>query len=75
MLEKVKIDRFDLRPKLILAFVLVALLVGVTGLVGYQAVGAVDAEAHVISEDADKIDASMRCWSLSKNNRWQSRQP
>jgi methyl-accepting chemotaxis protein len=59
MLEKVTLDRFDLRPKLILAFVLVALLVGVTGLVGYQGVGVVDAEAHVISEDADKIDASM----------------
>jgi methyl-accepting chemotaxis protein len=59
MLERVTINRFDLRPKLILAFVIVALLVGVTGLVGYQAVGTVDAEAHVISEDADKIDGSM----------------
>ncbi|MGM0447768.1 MAG: methyl-accepting chemotaxis protein [Methanobacteriota archaeon] len=59
MLSKIKIDQLDLRPKLIVAFVLVALLVGVTGAVGYQAVGAVDEEAHTISDDADKIDASL----------------
>ncbi len=59
MLDWITLDRFDLRPKLIIAFVLVALLVGVTGLVGYQAVSTVDSESHVISEDADKIDASM----------------
>ena len=59
MLNRLTLDRLDLRPKLILAFVLVALLVGVTGIVGYQAVSAVDADAHTISEDADKIDASM----------------
>ncbi len=59
MLERITIDRFDLRPKLILAFVLVALLVAVAGVAGYQSVAAVDAEAHTISEDADKIDASM----------------
>ena len=59
MLENITLDRFDLRPKLILAFVTVALLVGVTGAVGYHAVGVVDAEAHVISADADHIDASM----------------
>ncbi|MDB2294506.1 chemotaxis protein, partial [Halorubrum ezzemoulense] len=59
MLDKIAIDRLDLRPKLIIAFVLVALLVGVTGAVGYQAVGDVDEEAHVISEDGHKIDASL----------------
>jgi len=59
MLGTVTINQFDLRPKLIMAFVLVALLVGVTGVVGSQAVSAVDAEAHTIAEDADKIDASM----------------
>src|SRR6056297_461475 len=60
MLDFIALDRLDLRPKLIIAFVLVALLVGVTGAVGYQAVGAVDAEAHVISEDADTVEASMK---------------
>ncbi|WP_138007320.1 HAMP domain-containing methyl-accepting chemotaxis protein [Halalkalirubrum salinum] len=59
MLEKIAIDRLDLRPKLLIAFVLVALLVGVTGAVGYQAVADVDKEAHVISGDGDKIDASL----------------
>ncbi|MEZ3171174.1 HAMP domain-containing methyl-accepting chemotaxis protein [Halorubrum sp. RMP-47] len=59
MLDKIAVDQLDLRPKLIIAFVIVALLVGVTGAVGYQAVGDVDREAHAISEDADKIDASL----------------
>jgi methyl-accepting chemotaxis protein len=59
MLDRITLDRFDLRPKLVLAFVLVALLVGVTGFMGYQAVGSVDEDAHVISEQATEIDAAM----------------
>ena len=58
MLNRVKINSFDLRPKILLAFVLVALLVGVTGAVGYHGVGVVDEEAHLIAEDAEKIDAA-----------------
>ena len=58
MLDKVTIDQLDLGPKLIVAFVLVAVLVGVTGAVGYTAVGTVDEEAHLIAEDGTKMDAS-----------------
>jgi methyl-accepting chemotaxis protein len=58
MLEKLTIDRLDLKPKLILAFVLVAVLVAVTGAVGYTAVGTVDEEAHLIAEDGVSMDAS-----------------
>jgi len=59
MLDRITLNRFNLRPKLILAFVIVAVLVGITGFVGYQAVGTVDSAAHEVSADADKIDASM----------------
>ncbi|MBB6645888.1 methyl-accepting chemotaxis protein [Halobellus ruber] len=58
MLERVTIDQLDLRPKLIVAFVLVALLVAVTGAVGYTAVSTVDEEAHLIAEDGIRMDAS-----------------
>lgn len=51
-----EIDRLDLQPKLLLAFVLVALLVGVTGLVGYLSLGVVDGEAHLIAEDGKDMD-------------------
>ena len=59
MFDRIALNGFNLRPKLILAFVIVAVLVGITGFVGYQAVGTVDSAAHEISTDADKIDASM----------------
>ena len=49
----------DLGPKIILAFVVVAVLVGVTGAVGYYSAGTVDKQAHVIAEDADKADAAL----------------
>ncbi|AUV80752.1 chemotaxis protein [Salinigranum rubrum] len=58
MIEKIKIDGVNLGPKLILAFVLVALLVGVTGFVGYQGVTTIDEEAHLIAEDGLKMDHS-----------------
>ena len=58
MLEKVTIDQLDLRPKLIIAFVLIAVLVAVTGAVGYTAVSTVDKEAHLIANDGMKMDAS-----------------
>ncbi|RLM57574.1 methyl-accepting chemotaxis protein [Halobellus sp. Atlit-31R] len=56
--DRITIDRLDVGPKLVLAFILVAALVAVTGFVGYDAVGAVDDEAHVIAEDGKKVDAS-----------------
>jgi methyl-accepting chemotaxis protein len=59
MLPKIRLDGVDLRLKLIVAFVLVALLVAVTGVVGYQSVSSVDARTHVVAEDAEKIDATM----------------
>ena len=58
LFDRLTIDRLDVGPKLILAFVLVAALVGVTGFVGYGAVGTVDGEAHVIAEDGEKMDAA-----------------
>ncbi|MGM0592724.1 MAG: HAMP domain-containing protein, partial [Halobacteriota archaeon] len=58
MLNKIRLSNTDLRPKIILAFVLVAALVAVTGAVGYTSVVAVDEEAHLIAEDGQKMDAS-----------------
>lgn len=58
MLEKMNISSADLRPKIILAFVVVALLVGVTGAVGYYSVGTVDDQAHHIADDGYKMDAT-----------------
>lgn len=58
MIGKLTIDRLDLRPKLILAFVFVALLVALTGAVGFTAVMAVDDQAHRIAEDGHKMDAA-----------------
>ena len=48
----------DLRPKIILAFVVVALFAGVVGGIGYLSVGAVDDEAHRIADDAEELDAA-----------------
>jgi methyl-accepting chemotaxis protein len=60
MLEKLTIDRFDLRPKIILAFVLVALLVSVTGFVGYTSVSSVDNQLEsVVHDDVAEADAAM----------------
>ncbi|MEA5389444.1 HAMP domain-containing protein [Haloarculaceae archaeon H-GB11] len=60
MIEKVKIDRFDLQPKIILAFVLVALLVGVTGVIGYTSVSTVDTQLEtVVHDDVAEADAAM----------------
>ena len=60
MLEQITLDRFDLRPKLILAFVLVAALVAVTGFVGYTSVSSVDAELEsIVHDDVAEADASM----------------
>lgn len=58
--DAIKLDKFDLRPKLILAFVLVALLVAVTGVVGYTSVSTVDAQVHsIVENDVAEADASM----------------
>ena len=58
MLDRIKIDRLDLRAKLIIAFVLIAALVAVTGAIGYTSVATVDEEAHIIAEDGQKMDAA-----------------
>jgi len=58
VLEKVNISSADLRPKIILAFVVVAFLVGVTGAVGYYSVGTVDDQAQHIADDGYKMDAT-----------------
>ena len=60
MLDRIKLDRFDLRPKLIIAFVLVAMLVGVTGFVGYTSVSSVDNQLEsVVHDDVAEADAAM----------------
>jgi methyl-accepting chemotaxis protein len=58
MLDRIKLSGIDLRPKIIVAFVIVALLVGVTGGVGYYSVGTVDEKSHHIADDAHKMDAT-----------------
>ncbi|AWB26321.1 HAMP domain-containing methyl-accepting chemotaxis protein [Halococcoides cellulosivorans] len=59
-IDRITIDRFDLRPKLILAFVLVATLVLVTGAIGYVSVGTVDGQLHsVVEDDVAEADAAM----------------
>ena len=67
--DRITIDRFDIGPKLILAFVLVAVLVGVTGVIGYQAVGTVDEEAHVIADDGEKMGAAAEMVAAIKHQR------
>jgi methyl-accepting chemotaxis protein len=58
--DRLKIDRLDLRPKLVLAFVLVAMLVAVTGFIGYTSVSTVDAELESIAhDDFAEADAAM----------------
>ena len=57
--QKLRVDRLNLRPKLIASFVLVALLVAGTGLLGYQSVGELDHEAHLIAEDGNDVDRTM----------------
>jgi methyl-accepting chemotaxis protein len=60
MFDKLTINRLDLQPKLILAFVLVALLVGVTGFVGYTSVSSVDAELEaIVHDDVAEEEAAM----------------
>ena len=54
--ETLGIDALDLRPKLIAAFVLVALLVGATGVVGYQSLGTLDHGADLIAQDGQDMD-------------------
>ena len=57
-LEKITISSVDLQPKIVLAFVIVALLVGATGAVGYYSVGAVDTQADGMAVNAKKLDAT-----------------
>ena len=58
--SRIKLERLNLRTKLLLAFGIVALLVAVTGLIGVQGVGTVGASADTILEDEVPVaDASM----------------
>jgi methyl-accepting chemotaxis protein len=58
--EQLRLDRLNLRPKLIGAFLVVALLVGVTGFIGYQSVATVDADLHdIVENDVQEADAAM----------------
>ena len=54
--HSLRLDRLNLRAKLIATFVVVALLVGVTGAVGYQGASALDHEAHLIAENGENMD-------------------
>lgn len=49
-------NQLKLRPKLLLALLFVALLVGTTGLLGYQSVGKLDHEVHLVAHDGKKMD-------------------
>jgi hypothetical protein len=54
--QSLRLDRLNLRTKLIATFVVVALLVGVTGAVGYQGVSTLDDEAHLIAQNGENMD-------------------
>jgi len=56
MLDAIALDGVRLRTKLLIAFVLVALLVGVTGAVGYTGVGTVDGEADDMARGVEKVE-------------------
>ena len=58
MLDALRLSRLGLGPKLVLAFVVVATLVAVTGAVGYTAVGTVDGQAHQIADDGRAMDTA-----------------
>jgi len=58
MLESIRLSNVDIRPKIVLAFVLVALFAGIAGGVGYLGVGAVGDGAAEISEEAEQLDAA-----------------
>jgi methyl-accepting chemotaxis protein len=60
MLDKIKIDSLNLKPKLVIAFVLVALLVGVTGAIGYTSVTEMDHQVHlIVDKEVAEADAAM----------------
>jgi methyl-accepting chemotaxis protein len=60
LITKLGVGSLDLKPKLIGSFVVVALLVAVTGAVGYQSVSAVDNDLDsIVENDVEKADASM----------------
>jgi len=54
--QKTGIDQLNLRPKLIVSFLIVALLVAATGMVGYQSLAELDHEAHVIGTEGQNMD-------------------
>jgi methyl-accepting chemotaxis protein len=56
MIEKITLDRFDLKPKLILAFVLAAILVVATGAIGLWSVSAVAQDTQSVSETGETVD-------------------
>jgi len=58
MIDKIKLSSIDLRPKILLAFVIVALFAGVAGGIGYFGVDAVGADAAVVAEDTEELDAA-----------------
>ena len=58
MIDRIKIDGLNLRPKLLIAFLIVALLVGVTGFVGYTSINDVNNQADKIGDDAELMDGT-----------------
>ena len=58
LMKRLQLDGLNLRVKLVAAFVIVALLVGVTGAVGYQGVSTLDHEAHLIAQNGENMDHS-----------------
>ncbi len=58
LVGKIKIDSLNLRSKLILAFVLVAFLVAVTGLVGYHSLSSINGETHHVVKSSERMDGA-----------------
>jgi len=58
MIDNIRLSGLNLRPKIILAFVIVALFAGIVGGIGYLSVGAVDDETHRVADDSKELDAA-----------------
>ena len=68
MIKKIRLSNVDIRPKIVLAFVLVALFSGVAGGGGDLGVGAVGGSAAKIAEDTEELDAASEMLYATSEN-------
>jgi len=58
MIERIKLDGINIGPKIILSFCSCGVPSRRTGAVGYYSVGTVDEKAHLVADNAEKMDAT-----------------